>query len=216
MYANVVKRILDFVAAAALIVLLSWLLLILCALVAVRLGTPVIFRQERPGLRGRLFTLYKFRTMTGERYTEEDEKVGRGAAGELLPDEERLTPFGQKLRAMSLDELPELVNILKGDMSFVGPRPLLVKYLPRYSAEQARRHDVRPGLTGLAQVSGRNAITWDEKFDYDVRYVGEVSFALDCRVLAATFRAVVTRDGISADGDATMPEFLGSEEDGEA
>jgi lipopolysaccharide/colanic/teichoic acid biosynthesis glycosyltransferase len=132
-----------------------------------------------------------------------------GIAGELLPDDARLTPFGRKLRAMSLDELPELVNILKGDMSFVGPRPLLVKYLPRYSAEQARRHEVRPGLTGLAQVNGRNAITWEEKFAYDVRYVDGLSFALDCRVLAATFRAVVNREGIAAEGEATMPEFLG-------
>jgi lipopolysaccharide/colanic/teichoic acid biosynthesis glycosyltransferase len=150
--------------------------------------------------------------MTDARYTQEDENAGKGSAGALLPDEERLIPFGQKLRAMSLDELPELVNILKGDMSFVGPRPLLVKYLPRYSAEQARRHDVKPGLTGLAQVNGRNAITWEDKFIYDVRYVDEMSFALDCNVLAATFRAVVKREGISAEGEATMPEFLGEEE----
>jgi lipopolysaccharide/colanic/teichoic acid biosynthesis glycosyltransferase len=219
MYRNFVKRILDFIAAAALLVLLSWLFLILAALIATRLGTPAIFRQERPGRVDpktggeRIFTLYKFRTMTDARYTVEDERDGRGVEGELLPDEERLTPFGQKLRATSLDELPELVNILKGDMSFIGPRPLLVKYLPRYSAEQARRHEVRPGLTGLAQVSGRNAITWEEKFAYDVRYVDELSFSLDCRILAATFRAVVKREGIAAEGEATMPEFLGSSKD---
>jgi lipopolysaccharide/colanic/teichoic acid biosynthesis glycosyltransferase len=210
MYAKVVKRILDFAAAAALLVVLSWLFLVLGILVAARLGRPVIFRQERPGLRGRVFTVYKFRTMTDARFTEEDERAGNGVKGELLPDELRLTPFGKKLRAMSLDELPELVNILKGDMSFIGPRPLLVKYLPRYSAQQARRHDVRPGLTGLAQVNGRNAITWEEKFAYDVKYADTVSFALDCRVLAATVRIVVRREGISAEGEATMPEFLGS------
>jgi lipopolysaccharide/colanic/teichoic acid biosynthesis glycosyltransferase len=247
MYKNFAKRILDFIAAAMLLVLLSWLFLVLAVLVAARLGTPVIFSQERPGRidpktgRERLFTLYKFRTMTDARYSagdgseggSENENVIMGgsgvrrkddeegiagnvdkersvAVGELRPDEERLTPFGRKLRATSLDELPELVNILKGDMSFVGPRPLLVKYLPRYSAEQARRHDVRPGLTGLAQVNGRNAITWEEKFAYDVRYVDELNFALDCHILAATFRAVVKREGIAAEGEATMPEFMGS------
>jgi lipopolysaccharide/colanic/teichoic acid biosynthesis glycosyltransferase len=204
MYANGVKRILDFAAAAALLVALSWLFLILVVAVAVKLGRPVIFRQDRPGRRDRhsgrerIFTLYKFRTMTDE------------VPGESLSDEQRLTPFGRKLRATSLDELPELVNILKGDMSFVGPRPLLVRYLPRYSAEQARRHEVRPGLTGLAQVNGRNAITWDEKFTYDVRYVDSVSFALDCGILAATFRIVAGREGVSAEGEATMPEFMGS------
>jgi lipopolysaccharide/colanic/teichoic acid biosynthesis glycosyltransferase len=221
MYANYVKRILDFAAAAALLVALSWLFLILAALIAARLGAPAVFSQERPGRidpatgRERIFTLYKFRTMTDARYGAEDEKNGRGVRGELLPDEERLTPFGRKLRSMSLDELPELVNILRGDMSFVGPRPLLVKYLPRYSAEQRKRHDVRPGLTGLAQVNGRNAITWEEKFSYDARYADTVSFALDCRVLAATFRIVLKREGVSAEGEATMPEFFGSEGDGE-
>ncbi|MDR1495315.1 MAG: sugar transferase [Clostridiales Family XIII bacterium] len=234
MYAKVIKRILDFFAAAALLVALSWLFLALGVLVAAKLGRPVIFRQERPGLQGRIFTMYKFRTMTDARYgagpraEDGDGKVTgaaneaagpraegaaapTGEANELLPDEDRLTPFGRKLRALSLDELPELVNILRGDMSFVGPRPLLVQYLPRYSAEQAKRHDVRPGLTGLAQVNGRNAISWEEKFAYDVRYVGAVSFALDCRVLAATLRIVMKREGVSAEGEATMPEFLGSE-----
>jgi lipopolysaccharide/colanic/teichoic acid biosynthesis glycosyltransferase len=152
--------------------------------------------------------------MTDARYTEEDERAGRGVKGELMSDEARLTPLGKKLRSISFDELPELANILKGDMSFVGPRPLLVRYLPRYNAEQARRHDVKPGLTGLAQVNGRNALTWEEKFAYDIKYADTVSFSLDCRVLAATFRIVVKREGISAEGEATMPEFLGSEGDG--
>ncbi|MDR0520104.1 MAG: sugar transferase, partial [Clostridiales Family XIII bacterium] len=198
--------ILDIIGAAAFLVLLSWLFLLLALLVAAKLGTPAIFRQERPGRidprtgHPRIFTLYKFRTMTDARYE---------GTGDLKPDDERLTPFGIKLRSYSLDELPELVNILKGDMSFVGPRPLLVRYLPRYSPEQARRHEVRPGLTGLAQISGRNAITWEEKFSIDVRYVDGVSFAGDCRILAATFRAVAKREGISAEGDATMPEFMG-------
>jgi undecaprenyl phosphate N,N'-diacetylbacillosamine 1-phosphate transferase len=206
MYANGVKRILDIAAAAALLVVLSWLFLILAAAVAAKLGRPVIFKQERPGRKDaatgkeRIFTLYKFRTMTD--------------AGELLSDEDRLSPFGSQLRAMSLDELPELVNILKGDMSFVGPRPLLVKYLPRYSAEQSRRHEVRPGLTGLAQVSGRNAITWEEKFAYDIRYVDNISVTLDCRILTDTFRIVTKKEGISAEGEATMPEFMGTEESG--
>jgi lipopolysaccharide/colanic/teichoic acid biosynthesis glycosyltransferase len=216
MYASFVKRILDFAVAAALLAALSWLFLILAVLIAVRLGTPVIFQQERPGRRDagtckeRIFMLYKFRTMTDARYSAEDERAGRGAIGELLPDGARLTSFGQRLRSLSLDELPELVNILKGDMSFVGPRPLLVKYLPRYSAEQARRHNVRPGLTGLAQVNGRNALTWEEKFAFDVRYTDNVSFALDCQIIAATFRIVLKREGISAEGEATMPEFLGN------
>jgi lipopolysaccharide/colanic/teichoic acid biosynthesis glycosyltransferase len=150
-------------------------------------------------------------------YTEGDAAKAGGEGksgfnvGDLKPDEERLTPFGMKLRGTSLDELPELLNILKGDMSFIGPRPLLVRYLPRYSPEQARRHEVRPGLTGLAQVNGRNAITWDRKFALDVQYAEAVSFAKDCRILAATFRAVTKREGISAEGEATMPEFLGSD-----
>jgi lipopolysaccharide/colanic/teichoic acid biosynthesis glycosyltransferase len=243
MYANGVKRILDFVAAAILLAVLSWLLLALAALVAVKLGTPVLFKQERPGRidprtgEPRIFTLYKFRTMTDARYTADDVAANRNgtgvpdgsgsvisaedlslnknepeiSVGDLKPDEERLTPFGLKLRRTSLDELPELINILKGEMSFVGPRPLLVKYLPRYSPNQARRHEVRSGLTGLAQINGRTAITWEEKFAYDVRYVETVSFMKDCQILAATFRAVVKREGISAEGEATMGEFFGNE-----
>jgi lipopolysaccharide/colanic/teichoic acid biosynthesis glycosyltransferase len=224
MYADFVKRILDFVVAVAMLVLLSWLLLILAVLVAAKIGTPVLFRQERPGRidsrtgEPRIFTMYKFRTMTDARYTADDvvKAGGEGESGfivgDLKPDGERLTPFGMKLRGTSLDELPELLNILKGDMSFIGPRPLLVRYLPRYSAEQARRHEVRPGLTGLAQVNGRNAITWERKFSLDVQYAEAVSFAKDCRILAATFRAVTKREGISAEGEATMSEFLGSED----
>jgi undecaprenyl phosphate N,N'-diacetylbacillosamine 1-phosphate transferase len=211
MYANCVKRILDIAAAAALLAVLSPLLLTLAAAVAAKLGRPIIFRQERPGRkdaatgRERIFTMYKFRTMT-------DARSAAGlVAGELFPDEDRLTEFGTKLRAMSLDELPELVNILKGDMSFVGPRPLLVKYLPRYNAEQSRRHEVRPGLTGLAQVSGRNAITWEEKFACDVKYVDNISFALDCSIIANTIRTVTKREGITAKGEATMPEFMGTD-----
>jgi lipopolysaccharide/colanic/teichoic acid biosynthesis glycosyltransferase len=210
MYAKGVKRILDCVCAAILLAILSPVFAVLAILVASRLGTPAIFRQERPGFHAQIFTLYKFRSMTDARYTADDEAQGIGKAGELKGDDVRLTAFGRKLRATSLDELPELLNILKGDMSFVGPRPLLVEYLPRYSEEQARRHDVRPGLTGLAQVNGRNALTWEEKFAYDVAYTREVSFAADCRILAATFRAVASRAGISAEGDATMPPFLGS------
>jgi sugar transferase EpsL len=168
-------------------------------LVRLRIGSPVLFRQTRAGLGGRPFTMVKFRTMTD----------ARDAAGALLPDAERLTPLGQLLRRTSLDELPELLNVLRGDMSVVGPRPLLMAYLPRYSRRHLRRHEVRPGLTGLAQVSGRNAIAWPEKFELDVEYVDRASLALDLRILWRTVRAVVRREGISAANDATMPEFTG-------
>jgi undecaprenyl phosphate N,N'-diacetylbacillosamine 1-phosphate transferase len=212
MYANFVKRILDFMAAAVLLAVLSWLFLILAALIAARLGRPVVFRQERPGRidRGtgqeRIFTLYKFRTMTDARYGAEDERAGRGVCGELLPDEERLTPFGRKLRSMSLDELPELVNILRGDMSFVGPRPLFVSYLDHYTQEERHRHDVRPGLTGLAQVNGRNAIDWKDRFRYDLQYVNEISFALDFNILCNTLPMVIHRENI----EATITAFEGT------
>jgi lipopolysaccharide/colanic/teichoic acid biosynthesis glycosyltransferase len=166
-------------------------------LVRVNLGRPVLFRQRRPGWKGKVFEMYKFRTMT----------YARDPAGRPLPDAERLTAFGRWLRAASLDELPEIWNVLRGDMSLVGPRPLLVEYLGRYTPQQARRHDVRPGLTGLAQVMGRNALGWDEKFDWDVRYVETRSFGLDLRILGLTLKAVILRDGISARGEATMPEF---------
>ncbi len=183
-----------------MIAVLSPLFAWLAHKVAKNLGKPVLFRQERPGKDARIFTVLKFRTMTD----------GRDEHGELLPDEERLTDFGKWLRATSLDELPELFNIFRGDMSFVGPRPLLVRYLDRYTPEQARRHEVRPGLTGWAQVNGRNAISWEDKFALDVWYVDNRSLALDLKILKMTAGKVLSREGISADGSATMEEFMGS------
>lgn len=199
-YEIYMKRPLDFAAALIALVFLSPVYLILALLVRMKLGKPVIFMQERPGKDGKVFWLYKFRTMTDER----DEK------GELLSDEARLTGFGKKLRSTSLDELPELFNILKGDMSLVGPRPLLVEYLPLYNKRQARRHEVRPGLTGLAQVSGRNTISWEERFEDDVRYVDHISFFMDMKILFRTVTAVVKREGISSSTAATMEAFMGS------
>ncbi|MDR1954163.1 MAG: sugar transferase [Clostridiales Family XIII bacterium] len=199
-YGKVIKRLLDVVFAALLLVALSPVFAVLALLVAAKLGRPAIFRQKRPGRGGRIFGIYKFRTMTD----------ARDANGELLPDADRLTSFGKALRKTSLDELPELLNILKGDMSFIGPRPLLIKYLPRYSPEQARRHEVRPGLTGFAQVNGRNAISWARKFEYDVWYVDHLSFGLDARIIGMTIRAVLKREGISQAGSATMDEFTGN------
>lgn len=202
MYQKVVKRLLDIVLSSAAIVVTSPALAVLAVLVAKKLGRPVIFRQERPGYKGKVFKLYKFRTMTDER----DEN------GELLPDEKRLTAFGKKLRSTSLDELPEFFNILKGDMSFVGPRPLLVQYLPLYNKEQARRHDVLPGLTGWAQVNGRNAISWEEKFKLDVEYVDRISFLMDLKIIFMTVGSVLKREGISQAGEATMEFFTGTKE----
>lgn len=176
------------------------MLAIVGATVRWRLGSPVIFSQLRPGRGGEVFSIYKFRTMTD----------ARDEAGNLRPDAERLTPFGRWLRRTSLDELPELYNVLRGQMSIVGPRPLLVEYLPRYSARQARRHDVRPGITGLAQVSGRNAISWEEKFELDVKYVETMSLGLDLRILAKTVWGVISARGVSAPGAATMPVFMGT------
>lgn len=199
MYRKYIKRLLDIVIALCGIIVLSPVYLILGVLVKKKLGTPVIFIQERPGKNEKIFHLYKFRSMTDE----------KDADGNLLPDEVRLTSFGKKLRSTSLDELPELFNILKGDMSLIGPRPLLVRYLPRYSEFQRHRHDVRPGLTGLAQVNGRNAITWEKKFEYDVEYVNKLSFALDARIFMDTVRAVLKREGISSETSATMEEFMG-------
>ena len=199
-YARYIKRILDIILSLSAIIILSPILLILYILVRVKLGSPVLFKQERPGKDEKIFTLCKFRTMTDK----------RGADGELLPDEERLTKFGKKLRSTSLDELPELFNILKGEMSIIGPRPLLVRYLPRYNEFQRHRHDVRPGLTGLAQINGRNAITWEQKFAYDVEYVNNLSFALDLHIFFGTVRAVLRREGISSDTNATMEEFMGT------
>ena len=202
MYKNCIKRLLDILLSLTGTILLCWLYLILFILVRVKLGSPVFFKQQRPGKNEKIFTLYKFRTMTDAR----DEN------GNLLPDEVRLTAFGKMLRSTSLDELPELFNILKGDMSLIGPRPLLVKYLPLYNEEQRHRHDVRPGLTGLAQVNGRNAISWEKKFEYDVEYVRNLSFLLDCRILLQTVKAVVQREGISSATDATMEAFKGTPE----
>ena len=199
MYRKYIKRLLDIAVSLCGIIVLSPVYLILAILVRVKLGTPVIFKQDRPGKGEKIFRLYKFRSMTDEK----DE------SGNLLPDEVRLTPFGKKLRSTSLDELPELFNILKGDMSLIGPRPLLIRYLPRYNEFQRHRHDVRPGLTGLAQINGRNAITWEKKFEYDVEYVNKLSFALDARIFIGTVRAVLKREGISGENNATMEEFMG-------
>ncbi len=201
-YRKFVKRFFDIVLSIAAITLLSPVLIVLAILVRVKLGSPVLFRQQRPGYHGKIFGLMKFRSMTDER----DEN------GELLPDEVRLTSFGKKLRSTSLDELPEFFNILKGDMSFVGPRPLLVQYLPLYNEEQAHRHDVLPGLTGWAQVNGRNAISWEKKFEYDVWYTRNVSFLLDLKIVFMTVAAVVKRDGISSETHATMEFFTGTKE----
>jgi lipopolysaccharide/colanic/teichoic acid biosynthesis glycosyltransferase len=175
--------------------------MLLGLLVWVSFGLPILFRQQRPGFHGKPFTLYKFRTMTDE----------RDAQGNLLPDAERLTPFGRFLRSTSLDELPELFNVLRGDMSLVGPRPLLMEYLPCYTPEQMRRHEARPGITGWAQVNGRNALTWEEKFQMDVWYVDHCSFWLDLKILWLTFIILVKREGITAQEHATMPKFTGSE-----
>lgn len=196
------KRLIDTVASLIVLLLFWWVYLILAILVRVFLGAPVIFEQDRPGMNGKIFHLYKFRSMTDKR----DEK------GELLSDEERLTKFGRILRATSLDELPELINILKGDMSLVGPRPLLVRYLERYNSFQARRHEARPGITGLAQVRGRNAISWEEKFEWDVKYVDNITFLGDIKIILLTIKTVLKREGISAAGEATMAEFMGTED----
>jgi lipopolysaccharide/colanic/teichoic acid biosynthesis glycosyltransferase len=196
-----VKRLLDIVVSGTgLLVGLPVMLLIALA-VRLTMGSPVLFRQQRPGFRGKPFELIKFRTM----------KVAESANGKQLSDAERMTGFGQFLRSTSLDELPELWNVLRGEMSLVGPRPLLMRYLPLYSPEQARRHDVKPGLTGWAQVNGRNSLSWDEKFDLDVWYVDNQSLALDLKILALTVKSVLTRDGISSEGHATMPPFSGKD-----
>ena len=194
------KRVFDLCLVLLALTGLSLPLLLLAWVVRRKLGSPVFFRQMRPGLHGQPFEMIKFRTMTDE----------RGPDGKLLPDADRLTPFGRWLRASSLDELPELWNVLKGDMSLVGPRPLLMEYLPLYSPEQARRHEVRPGITGWAQVNGRNAISWEEKFALDVWYVDNHSLWLDIKILWLTVKKVLVRDGISAAGEATMPKFTGS------
>ena len=199
MYKRYVKRIIDMLLSLTAAVILSPVFLVVAVLVRAKLGSPVIFKQKRPGKDEKIFHMYKFRTMTDEKDSE----------GNLLPDEIRLTPFGKKLRSTSLDELPELINILKGDMSIVGPRPLLVQYLSLYSERQHHRHDVRPGITGLAQVNGRNSISWEEKFEWDVKYVKHVNFLLDLGIIFKTIKIVLNHEGISSGTSATMEEFQG-------
>lgn len=202
MYEKYIKRPMDFTLSLLAIIVLSPVMALTALLIKIKLGSPVIFSQERPGKDEKIFKMYKFRTMTDER----DEN------GELLPDKVRLTSFGRLLRKTSLDELPELFNILKGDMSIIGPRPLLVKYLPRYNERQRRRHEVRPGLSGLAQINGRNAISWEEKFEWDVKYVDNITFLGDINIILKTlWKAFVKEEGITAEGSATMEEFMGTE-----
>jgi hypothetical protein len=201
MYRSLFKRVFDFILSLTAIIILSPVLLLLTVIGAFLMGGNPFFTQERPGKDGKIFKLVKFRSMNNKR----DDR------GELLPDEKRLTYYGKFLRNTSLDELPELINILKGDMAIVGPRPLLVRYLTRYNKTQARRHEVRPGLTGLAQVNGRNAISWEEKFRYDVEYVDNLSLMLDIKIILMTVLKVVKRDGISSENSATMEEFMGQQ-----
>ena len=204
LYEKYFKRPLDLCCVIAAVIVFSWLYIIVAVLVRVKLGSPVMFSQERPGKDEKIFKLYKFRTMTDER----DEN------GELLPDDVRLTKFGKLLRATSLDELPEAFNIIKGDMSVIGPRPLLVRYLDRYNAEQRRRHEVRPGLSGYSQVHGRNAVSWQDKFKMDVEYVDHITFLGDLKIVwKSVMVAFVKRDGISSDTSVTMEEFMGNEEE---
>ncbi len=194
---DLVKRALDILIAGLALILTAPIQLVVALLVRINLGSPVLFKQERPGRSGRMFKMYKFRTM-------------RDITEDLVSDEDRITPFGSWLRSTSLDELPELFNVLKGDMSIVGPRPLLPEYLPLYTARQARRHEVRPGVTGLAQVKGRNAMPWAERLAWDVRYVETRSFALDCRIALDTFKVVLKREGITEEGQVAMTDFEGA------
>ena len=202
LYHPIGKRLFDLLTTLIALIFLFPVFLIISLMVRIKHGSPIIFTQQRPGLHGKRFTLLKFRTMI----------VACDSDGELLPDEERLTAFGQFLRRTSLDELPELINVLRGNMSLVGPRPLLMQYLDRYTPEQERRHEVRPGITGWAQISGRNTLSWEEKFKFDVWYVDNMSFWLDLKILALTVWKVLRREGISQDGHATMSEFMGTQE----
>ena len=204
MYKLFFKRFFDFILSLIVIIMLSPVYLIVIVLVRIKLGSPVFFTQKRPGKDEKIFKMYKFRTMTNE----VDEN------GNLLPDDKRLTKFGKLLRSTSLDELPELFNILKGDMSIVGPRPLLVRYLPLYNEYQKHRHDARPGFTGWAQCNGRNSISWEEKFDLDVYYVNHITFLLDVKIIFKTVKTVLCREGISSEASATMEEFRGSQNEG--
>lgn len=200
MYKNLIKPILDFILAFLLIIVFSPIILIVALLIKLKLGSPILFTQERPGLNGKIFRIYKFRTMSDE----------RDSKGDLLSDELRLKGFGKFIRKSSLDELPQLFNVLKGEMSFVGPRPLLVEYLKLYNQEQAKRHNVKPGITGWAQVNGRNAISWEEKFKLDVYYVEHISFMLDCKILYMTFFKVLKRKDINSNTNITMEKFTGN------
>ena len=201
-YRRFVKRPMDFLLSLIAIIFLSPILIVVAILVRIKLGSPILFKQQRPGLNEKIFKMYKFRTMTDQRDNN----------GELLPDHIRLTKFGKFLRSTSLDELPELFNILKGDMSIIGPRPLLVQYLPLYNNHQKRRHEVRPGLSGLAQINGRNAISWEEKFNLDIEYVEKVEFIEDWKIILLTIQKVFVRDGINSETAATMEAFKGSKE----
>jgi len=200
MYVKAFKPLLDRIGALLLLILFAPLILLTAFIVAIKLGRPVFFTQQRPGLHGKIFTIYKFRTMTNEIDTH----------GNLLSDEVRLKGVGNFIRSLSLDELPQLINVLKGEMSFIGPRPLLPEYLPLYTPQQARRHDVKPGITGWAQINGRNAISWEEKFRYDVEYVENISFLLDCKILFLTLLKVVKKEGIIQEGNVTMEKFNGT------
>lgn len=201
-YKNFLKRILDLLLVLVVLVVISPVLIIVAVLVRIKLGAPILFKQERPGKDEKIFCMYKFRTMTDK----------RGKDGELLSDEERMTSFGKKLRSTSLDELPELFNILKGDMSIVGPRPLLVSYLPLYNQTQKRRHEVRPGITGLAQVNGRNSLSWAERFEWDVQYVDNITFWGDCKIILRTIKTVLRREGITDNNSVTMSPFTGNDD----
>jgi undecaprenyl phosphate N,N'-diacetylbacillosamine 1-phosphate transferase len=201
-YVNLIKPLLDRVGGLILVILFSPIIVLTALVIAIKLGRPIFFSQNRPGLHGKIFTIYKFRTMSGE----------RDSKGNLLSDAQRLKGIGKIIRSLSLDELPQLWNVLRGEMSFIGPRPLLPEYLPLYTPQQARRHNVKPGITGWAQINGRNAISWEEKFRYDVEYVDNISFGFDFKIFYRTFAKVFIKEGISQNGEATMEKFAGSKD----